>query len=85
LVINKDGLNENFFNHYEKLQLAKEHSDLLRNKEVNGAGEGISITIASILSNTNIERDVELYDLLKDSVKPITRHTPRNLWPKFML
>jgi len=85
LVINKDGLNDNFFNHYEKLQLAKEHSDLLVNKEVNGAGEGISITIASILSNTNIQRDVELYNLIKEDVKPITRHTPRNLWPKFML
>lgn len=86
LVINKDGFNEDtFYSYYEKLQLAKEFCDLPMNKEINGAGEGISIQIASKLSETNIERDMDLYNLLKDKMISISRrHTRREFWPDWM-
>lgn len=86
LVINKDGFNQNnFYNHYEKLQLVKEFCDLSMNKEINGAGEGISIQIASKLSETNVERDFDLYNLLKDKMISVSRrHTRREFWPDWM-
>jgi hypothetical protein len=85
LVINKTGFNEKrFFDHYEKLQLAKEFSDLGMGKEVNGAGEGISIAIASKLSETDLNYDLELKQLLKDKIKPITKRTPHNELPSWM-
>ena len=85
LVINKTGFNEKrFFEHYEKLQLAKEFSDLGMGKKVNGAGEGILMAIASKLSETDLNYDLELKELLKDQIKPITHHTPKHLLPDFM-
>lgn len=86
LVINKDGFNSNnFYHYYEKLQLAKEFSDLNLKKDVNGAGEGISIQASCELSNTNIERDMELYELIKDKMVSISRrHTRPELWPNWM-
>lgn len=74
LVFNKKGfiLNE-FYHHYERLQLAKEYSDLSYKKEVNGAGEGISIQVSGKLSNTNVERDLELYNLLKNKMVSINK------------
>jgi hypothetical protein len=86
LVINKDGFNQtSFYNHYEKLQLAKEFCDLPMNKEINGAGEGISVQIASKLSETSIERDFDLYNLLKDKMISVSRrHTRREFWPDWM-
>lgn len=86
LVINKDGFNSDlFYNHYENLQLAKEFSDLRLNKKVIGAGEGISINIAGKLSNTNVEYDETLHNMLKDRVISISKaHTPPNEWPNWM-
>ena len=87
LVINKNGFNDkDFYRHYERLQVAKEYGDLLENKGVNGAGEGISIQVSSILSDTPIQRDATLYELIKNQMVSISkRHTPRHLWPKWMI
>lgn len=86
LVINKEGFNQNsFYQHYEKLQIAKEFSDLKLNKKVIGAGEGISINISGKLSNTNVEYDEDLHNLLKDNVISISKaHTPIGEWPIWM-
>ena len=86
LIINKIGFNSNkFFHHYERLQVAKEFSDLNLNKQINGAGEGISLAVSAKLSESDIQRDVELYDLLKDKMISISRrHTPPHLWPTWM-
>jgi hypothetical protein len=55
------------------------------NKEVNGAGEGISIQISSKLSNSEIQRDLRLYEMLKDKMVSVSRrYTPRELWPEWM-
>jgi hypothetical protein len=70
LIFNKIGLNSKFFEHYEKLQLCKDFSDLNFNKTVNGAGEGVSISIASKLSNTDIQKDTTLYDLISNKLRP---------------
>lgn len=86
LVINKLGFNEKrFYNYYEKLQIAKEYSDLSVNKDVSGAGEGISIRLSARLSETQIERDLTLYELLKNKMISVSkRYTPKNLWPDWM-
>ncbi len=86
LVINKVGFNINrFYNWYEKLQISKEFSDLNHNKEVNGAGEGVSIRIGARLSETIIEKDMYLYNLLKDKMISVSkRYTPKHLWPDWM-
>ncbi len=85
LVINKVGFNHHFYNHYEKLQLVKEYSDLSMNKEINGAGEGISIHISAKLSETNIQRDMVLYETIKDKMLSISRrHTRPEFWPDWM-
>jgi len=86
LVFNKKGFNlADFYIHYEKLQLVKEYSDLSFNKDVNGAGEGISIQISGKLSNTNVERDMELYKLLKDKMESVSRRFTRpEFWPDWM-
>ena len=86
LIINKDGFNQDvFYEYYEKLQLAKEYSDLSMNKDINGAGEGISIQIASKLSSTNVERDFNLYETLKDKLISISRrYTRPEFWPEWM-
>jgi hypothetical protein len=86
LIINKKGFNQNsFYGYYEKLQLAKEFSDLFINKEINGAGEGISIQIASKLSEINVERDLDLYNLLKDKIESVSRrYTRPEFWPEWM-
>jgi len=86
LVINKNGFNQDtFYQHYEKLQLAKEFSDLSMNKEINGAGEGISMQIAAKLSETEINRDLDLYDLLKDKMVSVSRrYTRPEFWPDWM-
>jgi hypothetical protein len=86
LVINKDGFNSNnFYYYYERMQLTKEFSDLNFKKEINGAGEGISIQVSGKLSNTNVERDMELYELLKDKMVSVSRrYTRPELWPEWM-
>lgn len=86
LVINKNGFNQKRFYHYfERLQLVKECCDLQLNKEVNGAGEGISIQVSANLSETDIDIDLSLYEMIKDKMISVSRrHTPRNLWPEWM-
>lgn len=86
LVINKNGFNlKSFYHHYEKLQIVKEYCDVSLNKEVNGAGEGISIQISAKLSDSNIEKDLTLYEMLNDKMVSISRrYTPRELWPEWM-
>jgi hypothetical protein len=87
LVINKDGFDVNsFYHYYEKLQMVKEYSDLSLKKEISGAGEGISIQISCKSANIEIQRDIELYESLEGKMISISRrHTPRNLWPKWMI
>jgi hypothetical protein len=86
LVINKNGFNQNkFYKSFEKLAIAKNYSDLQLNKEVSGAGEGISIEISAKVSETNIERDEVLFELLKDNLVSISkRHTSPKFWPVWM-
>jgi hypothetical protein len=85
LIINKEGFNDDFYCHYEKLQIAKEFSDLTLNKEVSGPGEGISISVSSKLTNINLERDLELYEKIKDNFISISRKfTHPDFWPEWM-
>lgn len=86
LIINKKGFNQkSFYEYYEKLQLAKEFSDLHMNKEINGAGEGISMQLASKLCDINIERDFVLYNILKDKMESVSRrYTRPEFWPEWM-
>lgn len=86
LVINNKGFNQKkFYEYYEKLQIAKEFCDLTMNKKVNGAGEGISITISSKLSGTKCQRDMGLFNIVKDKMISISRqYTPKHLWPEWM-
>lgn len=72
LVINKNGFNSDFYLHYDKLQVKKESCHLLMNNKVNAPGEGVSITISSVLSNTNIQRDLELYNIIKDKMSSVS-------------
>jgi len=52
---------------------------------VNGAGEGVSVRISARLSATMIQRDLYLYDLLKDKMISVSkRYTPKHLWPDWM-
>lgn len=72
LVINKNGFNLDFYLHYDKLQIKKECCHLFQYKDVNAPGEGISITISSVLSNTHIDRDLDLYNILKDKMSSVS-------------
>lgn len=86
LIINRDGFNEkDFYYFYEKLQVAKEFSELTMNKEVKGCGEGVSIQIASTLSRTPIQRDIEIFKLIKDKMASVSRRfTHPDFLPDFM-
>lgn len=86
LVINKTGFNaDRFYKHYERLQVAKEFSDLGLNKPINGAGEGISIQIAAKLSDSDIQKDIVLFEILKGKIKSLSKkHTPLNEQPNWM-
>lgn len=86
IVINKNGFDEtNFYYHYEKLQIVKECADVYMDKQINGAGEGISIQVSSKLSDTQIQKDLDLFELVKDKMISVSRrHTPRELWPNWM-
>jgi len=72
LVINKDGFNFDFYNYYDKLQIKKECCHLHEDKYVKAPGEGISITISSVLSNIKIDRDLELYNIIKDNISSVS-------------
>ena len=41
---------------------------MLENKNIVGAGEGITMKMSSILSNTPIQKDEELYNTIKDFI-----------------
>ena len=86
LIINKNGFNQKeFYQHYEKLQVVKDFCDVPLNKSINGAGEGISISISSRLSNTSLQRDMDLYEIIKNKMVSVSRrHTPPHLWPNWM-
>lgn len=86
LIFNKIGFNQDkFFLEYEKLQIVKENCDLSYNKNILGAGEGISIQTSSVLSETPIKKDDILYNILKDNIIGISkRHTKPSLWPNWM-
>lgn len=85
LVINKVGFNQRFYNFYDRLQLAKDFSDLTCNKMVSGAGEGISLAIASKLSNTDLQRDMVLFDEIKNNFESVSRRFMRpEFWPEWM-
>lgn len=86
LIINKIGFNQKkFYDYYERLQVAKDFCDLSLGKEVSGAGEGVSIAIASKLSATDLQRDMELYEDVKDTIKSVSRRFTRpEFWPDWM-
>ena len=77
IVFNKEGFHlENFFSDYEKLQVVKEFCDVKLNKDVSGAGEGVSVSASCLKNNIPIGIDKRLESLGKRCLKPITRHTP---------
>ena len=86
LVINKTGFNiKEFYNYYEKLQIVKEFSDIPLNKQVSGAGEGISIQISAKLSESQIQRDNDLYNIIKDKMVSVSRrYTHPDFLPEWM-
>ena len=55
----------NFYKWYEKLQIIKEYCDVLENKNIVGAGEGITISVCSMISEVPLQKDLELYEKLK--------------------
>lgn len=78
IVFNKSGFDiKKFYSQYEKLQLVKEYSDLLVNKTLCGAGEGISIFVSALLSNTPIIKDMDLKSLLGNQIEGISRYYPK--------
>ena len=86
IVINKTGFNEtNFYHLYEKLQIIKAFCDVEMKKQINSAGEGISIQVSSRLSKSEIQRDLSLYEMLKDKMVSVSkRYTIPELWPEWM-
>ncbi len=58
----------NFYKWYEKLQIIKEYCDILENKTIIGAGEGVTLKMSSILSNTPIHKDEVLYKKIKSLI-----------------
>ncbi len=87
LVINTTEFNSNdFFLEYDKLQIVKEFCDINSTKDVNAPGEGISIHVASKISNNQIQKDEYLGYLLKDKMISVSRRfTPKENWPNWML
>jgi hypothetical protein len=74
LVFNKEGLKDNFYQMYEKLQVIKESCDVISGKKtVVGSGEGISIQVSARICGIQIQRDNELRTLIKDKIDNINR------------
>lgn len=85
IVFNKKGFDsEKFFNTYEKLQVVKEFCDVKLEKEVSGAGEGISISVSCLVNDIPIQKDNRLVSLTTNTLKPITRHTPTSEIPNYL-
>jgi hypothetical protein len=57
-----------FFKLYEKLQIIKEYCDVLENKDVIGAGEGITLSICSMETGIPLQKDLDLYNKVKDLI-----------------
>jgi hypothetical protein len=57
-----------FFKLYEKLQIIKEYCDVLENKKIIGAGEGITLNICSMVTGVPLQKDLVLYDKIKDLI-----------------
>lgn len=75
LVVKKESITDNFYKIYEKLQVIKESCDILSyDKDIIGAGEGISLQISANVSNCEIRRDEKLYEILKSKIKNINRN-----------
>lgn len=55
-----------FFKLYEKLQLIKEYCDVLENKDIIGAGEGITLIVCSMETGVPLQKDLDLYNKVKD-------------------
>lgn len=69
LIFNKEGLNNGFYKIYEQLQIVKESCDIIsREKDINGAGEGVSIHISAKVTDTQIQRDEKLFKLLEGKI-----------------
>ena len=74
IAFNRNGFNmESFFIQYEKLQLVREYCYLNLTKEIKANGEGISIQISSRLTETQIQRDVEFYEKIKNKIKSVSK------------
>ena len=69
LVFNKDGINEEFYLTYEQLQIMKESCELMsKQRVVHGAAEGISTHIAAKVTNSIIQRDENLAEIIKNNM-----------------
>ena len=85
IVFNKNGFkSHDFFNDYEKLQVVKEWCDVKLNKGVSGAGEGVSVSVSCLKNDIPLSMDMRLETLTKNTLKPITRHTPPNEVPSYL-
>ena len=74
MVFNKDGFNNDFLKSFETLQVLKESCEIMsKERLVHGGGEGVSIHISAKITNTEIQRDKELFKLIKDKVQNINR------------
>jgi hypothetical protein len=86
LIINKNEFNVNeFFEIYGKLQQIRENIDITMNKNIIGAGEGISLMVSCKKTGIPIQYDDTLSNEIKKYIKPILRrYTPKNKLPKWM-
>ena len=85
IVFNKEGFDsDKFFNTYEKLQVVKEFCDVKLDKDVSGAGEGISVSVSCLVNDIPISLDKRLVTLTTNTLKPITRHTPSKEVPDYL-
>jgi hypothetical protein len=72
-LVFKKNIKYGFFNTYEKLQIVKEYCDVKCDKEILGAGEGVSIQIAASITNTPIRKDDELNKIIQNKILNITQ------------
>jgi len=74
MVFNKDGFNDDFYSTYEKLQVLKEACELMsKERLIHGGAEGISIHVSAKVTNTQIQRDEDLFELINDKVQNINK------------
>jgi hypothetical protein len=74
MIFNKDGFNDDFYSTYEKLQVLKEACELMsKERIIHGGAEGVSIHISAKITNTQIQRDEELFLLIKDKAQNINK------------